>query len=160
MTNRTLKTGDSFPPHVRVLEDDDGPIDLPGGATVRILARNAATLISDTCTIMTIQAALDTGYLRGTWAQQDLSKRAAVLWNIEPTDTALAGAGDIARNLSTPRRVADVDGVEFPESAKAINDYPIVALKDAPDTAGAAAFVAYVRSAPAQQVLADAGFQR
>ena len=55
---------------------------------------------------------------------------------------------------------ADVDGVEFPESANAINDYPIVALKDAPNPAGAAAFVAYVQSAPAQQVLTDAGFQK
>ena len=40
---------------------------------------------------------------------------------------------------------ADVDGVEFPESAEAINDYPIAALKDAPNPAGAAAFVAYVQ---------------
>jgi len=55
---------------------------------------------------------------------------------------------------------ADVDGVEFPESAGAINDYPIVALTDAPNPAGAAAFVAFVRSGPAQQVLTDAGFQR
>jgi len=53
-----------------------------------------------------------------------------------------------------------VDAVEFPESAGAINDYPIVALKDAPNAAGAAAFVAYVRSAPAQEVLSGAGFQR
>jgi len=55
---------------------------------------------------------------------------------------------------------ADVDGVEFPESAGAINDYPIVALKDAPSPAGAAAFVAYVQSAPARQVLTDAGFEK
>ncbi|MBQ0901024.1 molybdate ABC transporter substrate-binding protein [Micromonospora sp. U21] len=54
---------------------------------------------------------------------------------------------------------ADVTGVEFPESARAVNDYPIVALKDAPNRAGAPAFVAYVRSAPAQAVLAEAGFQ-
>jgi molybdate transport system substrate-binding protein len=53
-----------------------------------------------------------------------------------------------------------VEGVEFPESAGAINEYPIVALKRAPNPAGAAAFVAYVRSEPAQQVLADAGFQQ
>ena len=39
-----------------------------------------------------------------------------------------------------------MDGVEFPESAGAINDYPIVALKDAPNPAGAQAFVAYVQS--------------
>jgi len=55
---------------------------------------------------------------------------------------------------------ADVDGVEFPESAGAINDYPIAALKEAPDPARAAAFVAYVQSAPARQVLTDAGFQQ
>lgn len=55
---------------------------------------------------------------------------------------------------------ADVDGVEFPESARALNDYPIVALRAAPNAAGAAAFVAYVRSEPAQRVLAEAGFQR
>jgi molybdate transport system substrate-binding protein len=55
---------------------------------------------------------------------------------------------------------ADVAGVEFPESAGAINDYPIVPLKDAPNPAGAAAFVAYVQSGPAQAVLTDAGFQK
>ena len=55
---------------------------------------------------------------------------------------------------------ADVDGVEFPESAEAINDYPIVALKEAPNPAGAQAFVAYVQTGPAQQVLTDAGFQK
>jgi molybdate transport system substrate-binding protein len=54
---------------------------------------------------------------------------------------------------------ADVDGVEFPESAKAINDYPIVALKGAPNPNGAAAFVKYVESAAALKVLTDAGFQ-
>jgi molybdate transport system substrate-binding protein len=51
---------------------------------------------------------------------------------------------------------ADVDGVEFPESARAINDYPIVALKD---TELAHRFVSYVQSGPAQRVLAGAGFQ-
>ncbi|MFI5936333.1 molybdate ABC transporter substrate-binding protein [Actinoplanes sp. NPDC051494] len=55
---------------------------------------------------------------------------------------------------------ADVDGVEFPESAQAINDYPIVALKDAPNPSGASAFVAFVQTPQAQQVLADAGFQK
>jgi molybdate transport system substrate-binding protein len=55
---------------------------------------------------------------------------------------------------------ADVDGVEFPESATAINDYPIAALRSAPNPTGAAAFVAYVQSGAAQKVLADAGFQK
>jgi molybdate transport system substrate-binding protein len=52
-----------------------------------------------------------------------------------------------------------VDAVEFPESAKAINDYPIVVLKDAPNKAGAQAFVAYVLSDAGIKVLTDAGFQ-
>ncbi|GAB2619149.1 molybdate-binding protein [Paractinoplanes abujensis] len=55
---------------------------------------------------------------------------------------------------------ADVDGVEFPESAGAINDYPIVALKNAPNPSAAASFVAFVRSEPALKILTDAGFQQ
>ncbi|MGC5022501.1 molybdate ABC transporter substrate-binding protein [Micromonospora sp. DT47] len=58
------------------------------------------------------------------------------------------------------RAAADaVDGVEFPESAGAVNDYPIVALTDAPNPAGARAFVAYVRSDQGRAVLTRAGFQ-
>lgn len=72
------------------------------------------------------------------------------------------GAVDAALVYSTDARAAaaDVDAVEFAESAQAINDYPIVALKDAGDPARAAAFVAFVRSAPAQRMLADAGFEQ
>ena len=55
---------------------------------------------------------------------------------------------------------ADVDGIEFPESAKAINNYPIVALKSAPNPSGAAAFVAFVESPAEIKVLTDAGFQQ
>jgi molybdate transport system substrate-binding protein len=55
---------------------------------------------------------------------------------------------------------ADVDGIEFPESAGAINYYPIVALKNAPNPAGAQAFVAYVLTEKAGAVLTDAGFQK
>jgi molybdate transport system substrate-binding protein len=54
---------------------------------------------------------------------------------------------------------SDVDGIEFPESAKAINDYPIVALTKAPNPGGAKAFVAYVLSDKARTVLTQAGFQ-
>ncbi|MGN9784017.1 molybdate ABC transporter substrate-binding protein [Nonomuraea sp. ZG12] len=48
-----------------------------------------------------------------------------------------------------------VEGIEFPESAKAVNDYPIAALGD-----GQAArdFVALVLSEQGQRVLTDAGF--
>lgn len=54
---------------------------------------------------------------------------------------------------------ADVDGVEFPESAKAVNQYPIVVLKGAQDKAAARAFVAYVLSGKGMTVLTKAGFQ-
>jgi molybdate transport system substrate-binding protein len=55
--------------------------------------------------------------------------------------------------------VSDVDGVEFSESAGAINDYPIVMLNKAANKAGAQAFVAYVRSDQGKAVLIQAGFQ-
>jgi molybdate transport system substrate-binding protein len=72
------------------------------------------------------------------------------------------GEVDAALVYRTDAKAAasSVDGVEFPESADAINEYPIAALKDAPNAAGAAAFVAYVQSDPAQQVLTAAGFQK
>jgi molybdate transport system substrate-binding protein len=54
---------------------------------------------------------------------------------------------------------SDVDGVEFPESAGAINDYPIVVLRNAPNRTGAQAFLAYVLSDKGNAVLTKAGFQ-
>ncbi|WP_432978359.1 molybdate ABC transporter substrate-binding protein [Dactylosporangium sp. CA-233914] len=54
---------------------------------------------------------------------------------------------------------ANVEGVEFPESAGAINNYPIVVLKSAPNAAGGKAFVDYVLSDKGKTVLAGAGFQ-
>ena len=55
--------------------------------------------------------------------------------------------------------VSDVGRVEFPESAGAINEYPIIVLKNAVNKAGARAFVAYVLSEKGRAVLTDAGFQ-
>lgn len=51
-----------------------------------------------------------------------------------------------------------VEGVEFPESADAINDYPIALLKDTQNAETAKAFIALVRSAEGQKVLNQAGF--
>ena len=53
----------------------------------------------------------------------------------------------------------EVEAVEFPESAKAVNDYPIVLLKDARNPAGARGFIDYVLSADGIKVLTGAGFQ-
>jgi molybdate transport system substrate-binding protein len=71
------------------------------------------------------------------------------------------GEVDAALVYRTDAKAAasDVDGVEFPESAGAVNEYPIVVLKYAPNKAGAMAFVAFVRSDKGKAVLDAAGFQ-
>ena len=71
------------------------------------------------------------------------------------------GEVDAALVYRTDARAAaaDVTGVEFPESARAINDYPVVALAGGPNRAGADAFVAYVTSDAAGTILTEAGFQ-
>ncbi|MFG3619185.1 molybdate ABC transporter substrate-binding protein [Nocardia sp. NPDC047654] len=51
-----------------------------------------------------------------------------------------------------------VEGIDFPESAEAINDYPIAPLAHAPNAATAAAFVEFVTSERAESVFAAAGF--
>ncbi|MFR9797331.1 molybdate ABC transporter substrate-binding protein [Streptomyces sp. MS06] len=53
-----------------------------------------------------------------------------------------------------------VDGVDFPESAEAVNEYPITLLKDAPNPDAAKAFIDLVKSAAGQQVLAASGFSK
>ena len=52
-----------------------------------------------------------------------------------------------------------VDGVDFPESAKAVNDYPVVALAHAPNPSGATAFVSFILSDQGRKALTAAGFQ-
>lgn len=71
------------------------------------------------------------------------------------------GEVDAALVYRTDARAAaaDVDGVEFPESAGAINDYPIVVVRNAPNKAGAQAFTDYVESDKGKAVLTAAGFQ-
>ncbi|MEO6881783.1 MAG: molybdate ABC transporter substrate-binding protein [Mycobacteriaceae bacterium] len=51
-----------------------------------------------------------------------------------------------------------VTGVMFPESSKAVNTYPIVAVKGSHAPGTAAAFLAYVRSPAGEKVLRAAGF--
>jgi molybdate transport system substrate-binding protein len=72
------------------------------------------------------------------------------------------GEVDAALVYRTDAKAADaeVEGIEFPESAKAINDYPIIVLKDAENKAAAQAFVACVLSDKGLAVLSGVGFQR
>lgn len=51
-----------------------------------------------------------------------------------------------------------VEGIEFPESAKAVNEYPIATLTKGPNPDGAKAFVDYVLSDKGKAVLTAAGF--
>lgn len=51
-----------------------------------------------------------------------------------------------------------VQGIEFPESSAAVNDYPIAVLADTKNRAAAQAFVDLVLSPEGQKVLTDAGF--
>ena len=71
------------------------------------------------------------------------------------------GEVDAALVYRTDAKAAtsDVDGIEFGESAGAVNEYPIAVLKDAPNKTTAQAFVDYVLSEAAETVLTGAGFQ-
>jgi molybdate transport system substrate-binding protein len=53
-----------------------------------------------------------------------------------------------------------VEGIEFPEAAGAVNEYPIAAVKDAPNADGAKAFIDYVLSDKGSAVLTKAGFDK
>jgi len=72
------------------------------------------------------------------------------------------GEVDAALVYRTDAKAASsaVDAIEFPESSGAINEYPIVTLKSAPNPTAAAAFVAFVQTEPELTVLTDAGFQK
>ncbi|MFC6010447.1 molybdate ABC transporter substrate-binding protein [Nocardia lasii] len=51
-----------------------------------------------------------------------------------------------------------VEGIEFPEADKAINDYPVAPLAHAPNAKAATAFVDFIGSDKARTVFTDAGF--
>ncbi|MFF5519819.1 molybdate ABC transporter substrate-binding protein [Streptomyces coeruleorubidus] len=97
--------------------------------------------------------ALDAGGLKLTPVsyEQDV-KSALTKVELKEADAAVVYKTDV-------RAAGDkVDGVDFPESAEAVNDYPIALLKNAPNPGTAKAFMALVRSAEGQKVLSRAGF--
>lgn len=53
----------------------------------------------------------------------------------------------------------EVEGIDFPESSEAINDYPIALLAEAPNADGGQAFLDFVLSEAGAQVLGAAGFE-
>ncbi|WP_328990559.1 molybdate ABC transporter substrate-binding protein [Kribbella sp. NBC_01245] len=52
----------------------------------------------------------------------------------------------------------EVEGIEFAEAGKAVNEYPIAVLGGAPNVVGGKAFVDFVRSDQGRKVLTVAGF--
>ncbi|MET7852814.1 molybdate ABC transporter substrate-binding protein [Streptomyces avermitilis] len=99
------------------------------------------------------QKALDAGKLKLTPVsyEQDV-KSALTKVELKEADAAVVYKTDVKA------AGGKVEGVEFPESANAINDYPIVRLKDTKNAEAAKAFIALVRSAEGQKVLTEAGF--
>lgn len=53
----------------------------------------------------------------------------------------------------------DVEGIDFPESAGAANDYPIAVVRDPPNRPAARAWVGLVLGPAGARVLRDAGFE-
>ncbi|MEV7246844.1 molybdate ABC transporter substrate-binding protein [Streptomyces sp. NPDC093248] len=99
------------------------------------------------------QKALDAGGLKLTPVsyEQDV-KSALTKVELKEADAAVVYRTDV-------KAAGDkVEGVEFPESAKAVNDYPIALLRNADNAPAAKAFIALVRSAEGRRVLGGAGF--
>ena len=99
------------------------------------------------------KSALDAAGVRLTPAtlEQDV-KGALSKVKLGEVDAALVYRTDV-------RAATGLAAVEFPESAQAVNDYPIVVLKHAGNPDGARAFVDHVRSDAGLAVLTAAGFQ-
>ncbi|MDQ0948021.1 molybdate transport system substrate-binding protein [Streptomyces phaeochromogenes] len=97
--------------------------------------------------------ALDAGKLKLTPVSYEQDVKAALTKvELKEADAAVVYKTDVSAAGDK------VEGVDFPESADAINDYPIVQLKDAPNAEAAKAFIALVQSADGQKVLTGAGF--
>ncbi|MEU1038114.1 molybdate ABC transporter substrate-binding protein [Streptomyces sp. NPDC005551] len=99
------------------------------------------------------QKALDTAGLKLTPVsyEQDV-KSALTKVELKEADAAVVYRTDV-------KAAGDkVEGVEFPESAEAVNDYPIALLENAREDAAAKAFIELVRSADGLRVLTSAGF--
>jgi molybdate transport system substrate-binding protein len=83
--------------------------------------------------------------------EQDV-KGALTKVRLGEVDAALVYRTDVRSARGT------VSGVDFPESAGAVNDYPIVSLAGAPNSAVGRAFVRLVVSSEGRRTLLGAGF--
>ncbi|MGY6019402.1 molybdate ABC transporter substrate-binding protein [Streptomyces spinosirectus] len=99
------------------------------------------------------QKALDAGHLKLTPVSYEEDVKSAL-------NKVVLKEADAAVVYKTDVKAAGgkVEGVDFPESAKAVNDYPIALLKNSRNAGTAKAFMALVQSAEGQKVLTEAGF--
>jgi molybdate transport system substrate-binding protein len=86
-----------------------------------------------------------------------VSQETAVTGVLAKVETGEADAG-LVYVTDVKGAGGKVDGVTFPESAKAVNTYPIAALSASKNPKAAAAFVKFVTGKVGQNVLSTAGF--
>ncbi|MFE0803431.1 molybdate ABC transporter substrate-binding protein [Streptomyces sp. NPDC058812] len=99
------------------------------------------------------QKALEAGGLRLTPVSYEQDVKAALTKvELKEADAAVVYKTDVKA------AGGEVTGVDFPESAKAVNDYPIALLEEAPNADAGKAFIELVKSAEGQRVLTAAGF--
>jgi molybdate transport system substrate-binding protein len=88
-----------------------------------------------------------------------VSEEQSVTAVITKVQTANADAG-LVYVTDVKAAAGAVDGVKIADADKAVNEYPIATLKDAPNPKAAAAFDAFVLSPAGQKVLAKFGFAK
>jgi molybdate transport system substrate-binding protein len=99
------------------------------------------------------QQALDAAGLRLTPVSYEQDVKAALTKvELDEVDAALVYTTDVHAARGK------VEGVDFPESREALNDYPMTLLKQAPNAAGAEAFMDLVTSPEGRRELTRAGF--
>ena len=86
-----------------------------------------------------------------------VSEESSVTEVLNKVETGEADAG-LVYVSDVQRAAGKVDGIPFPESAAAVNEYPIATLTASKAPGLAAGFVALVRGRQGRQVLAAAGF--
>ena len=129
------------PRHVKTVGDLASPAvkvvlcapEVPCGALARDVLRNAG---------VTVRPASEETSVGGVVTKVSLGEADAGIVYV----TDVKAAGD------------KVAGVPIPAAQNETADYPIVALKDAPDAGAAAAFIGYVLGPDGQRVLASYGF--
>jgi molybdate transport system substrate-binding protein len=100
------------------------------------------------------QKALGAAVLTGKPVSQEQDVKAALTKvRLGEADAALVYRTDVKAAAGKVR------GIDFPEAAKAINDYPIAALSKAPQPGLANQFVQLVLSGQGRAVLTQAGFE-